>query len=162
MLNSFYPDKTFDMFDKLLEQPGCLCRIETPNPEKIYKRLDRYQDYTGRAFYYWKEGQGLFRTDIPNIYAPNTGSFVKALNHISMSIHFGIYLFVDIGNTLQSPLVIQILEQIISKQSEQEKLLIFAGNEIELPEQLRKYFTVIKHKVADKHSSATKQSLLAS
>ena len=150
------------MFDKLVDQPGCLCRIETPHPEQIYKRLSRYQDYTGKAFYYWHEGQGLFRTDIPNIYAPNTGDFVKALHHISMSIHFGMYLFVDVGNALQSPLVIKLLEQIIRKQSEHKKLLIFAGNDIELPEKISNYFTVIKHKVAAKNRPATNTTLLAS
>ena len=161
MLNSFYPDRSFQLFDKLLEQPGCLCRIVTPHPEKVYQRLDRYQDYTGRAFYYWHEGQGLFRTDIPSIYAPNTGNFIKALHHISMSIHFGMYLFVDVGNALQSPLAIKLLVQIIRKQSEHEKLLVFAGNEIELPEQLSDYFTVLKHKVAAKNSTATNTALLA-
>lgn len=150
MLNSLYPDKSFNMFDRLLNQPRCLCKIETPIPEKIYQKLESYQDYTGKAFYYWHEGQGLFRTDIPNIYAPNTGNFIKALHHISMSIHFGMYLFVDIGNALQSPLAIKLLEQIIRKQSEHDKLVIFAGSEIELPEQISSYFTVINHKVAAK------------
>jgi hypothetical protein len=162
VVNSFYPDKTFYIFDKLVDESGCLCKIETTNPEKIYQRLDHYQDYTGRAFYYWHEGEGLFRNDIPNIYAPNTGNFVKALHHISLSIHFGIYLFVDVGNALQSPLVIKMLEQIVRKQSEHEKLLIFAGKEIELPEQMSSYFTVINHKVATKNATATNPKLLAS
>jgi hypothetical protein len=80
-----------------------------------------------------------------------------------MSIHFGMYLFVDIGNGLQSPLVIKLLEQIIRKQSEHEKLLMFAGNDIELPEKISNYFTVIKHKVAAKNRpAATTTTLLAS
>jgi len=71
-MTSFYPDKAFYMFDKLLEHPGCLFQIETPQPDKIYSRLNRYQDYTGRAFYHWKKGKGLYRTDIPHIFAPHT------------------------------------------------------------------------------------------
>jgi len=145
------------MFDKLLEQPGCLCKIETTTPEKIYQRLDRYQDYTGKAFYFWKEGQGLYRTDIPNIFAPNTASFENALRHISLSIHFGMYLFIDVGNALQSPLVVKLLEKIIRNQSENDRLLIFAGTEIELPDQLSNYITLIKHKVADKRNTSPEQ-----
>ncbi|MFT5520221.1 MAG: protein-tyrosine-phosphatase [Enterobacterales bacterium] len=79
-----------------------------------------------------------------------------------MSIHFGMYLFVDVGNTLQSPLAIKILEHIVSKQSEHEKLLIFSGNEIKLPKQMSSNFTAIKHKVAAENSTATNTSLLAS
>ena len=148
MLNTFYPDKTFHLFDKILDQPGCLCKIETANPESLYQRLARYQDYTGKAFYFWKEGQGLYRADIPNIFAPNTGSLIRALHHISLSMHFGMYLFVDVGNALKSPIAVQMLEQLVRKQDNQNKLLIFAGGDMHIPEKLDSYFTTIRHKVA--------------
>ncbi len=146
-MESFYPDKAFHMFDRLIKQPGCLYQIDTPQPERIYSRLDRYQDFTGRAFYYWHSGQGLYRTDIPNIYAPNTGNFINAIQHIYLSIHFGIYLFTDVGRALHDPLAIKIIEQMQSKNNSQKKVLIFAEQELELPTHIESYFTSIRHKV---------------
>ena len=151
-MDSFYPDKAFHIFDKLIKQPGCLYQIDTPQPERIYSRLDRYQDFTGRAFYYWNRGQGLYRTDIPNIYAPNTGSFINAIQHIYLSIHFGIYLFTDIGRALHDPVVIKIIEHMQIKNNSQKKVLIFAGQELELPTHIESYFTSIRHKVANSNS----------
>lgn len=153
-MDSFYPDKAFHIFDKLIKQPGCLYQIDTSQPEQIYSRLDRYQDFTGRAFYYWNKGQGLYRTDIPNIYAPNTDSFINAIQHIYLSIHFGIYLFTDIGRALHDPLVIKIIEHMQIKNNSQKKVLIFAEQELELPTHIESYFTSIRHKVANSNSKS--------
>jgi len=156
-MNSLYPDKAFYMFDKLLEHPGSLFKISTPQPQKIYDRLDRYQDYTGRAFYFWKNGRGLYRTDIPNIYAPHTGNLVKALQHISFSIHFGMYLFTDVNNALHAPMVMKTIVELANKQSEQKKLLIFAGEDIDIPEQIDCHFTSIRHKIPAAKTTAEVQ-----
>lgn len=142
------------MFDKLLEQPGCLCKINTPQPEKIFNRLDRYQDYTGKAFYNWTKGKGLYRTDIPNICAPNTANFINAIQHISLSIHFGIYLFTDVDKALHEPNVVNAIERIINNNHNQKKLLIFAGEKLDIPSQIDQHFTTVRHKLADEKSSA--------
>ena len=164
-----HPDKTFHIFDRLLSQPGSLCKIESDQPKVIYQKLSRYQDTTGKALYFWREGVGLHRIDIPNIYAPNTKSFIKALHHVSLSIHFGIYLFANIKNALHDPQAIKLIEQIAnnqvgelnrsSQQRGSNKLLIFVGNDLDIPEQLEEYFTVIRHRAARKYQRSPTHQL---
>lgn len=152
------------MFDKLIEQTSCLYKLNTPQPEEIYQRLDRYQDYTGKASYFWKNGQGLYRADLPNIYTPYTGNLVSALVHISHSIHFGIYLFTDVGNALQAPKAMKILADIADKSNHHQKIILFAGQDLDIPYFLEKKFTVIEHKLPTSrlHSANEQQSLLVS
>ena len=145
-MKSFYPDKAFHLFDKLLEQPQCLFQLNTENPDSIYQRLSRYNHYTGKAFYSWNKDQGLYRADIPNIFVPNTMNIMKALKHISISIHFGIYLFTDYGNALNAPIAVDLIKEISENNNQQKKLLIFADHDVDLPHELSEYFTTIKRK----------------
>jgi len=142
-----YPDKAFYMFDKLIEDDGCLFHLITSEPEKLFQRLSTYQNYTGKAFYYWNKGRGLYRTDIPNIYAPHTGNILNALQHISISLHFGIYLFSDVESALENPIAQKIMIDIIQKSKIQKKILLFAGQSVQIPIELEDDFTVIKHNV---------------
>ncbi len=136
------------MFDRLIEDEGCLFHMSTNEPEKLFQRLTTYQNYTGRAFYYWNKGRGLYRTDIPNIYAPHTGNILNALQHISISLHFGIYLFTNTEDDLENPIAQKIMRGIINKSEQQKKILIFAGQNLTIPINLESDFTIIRHNVA--------------
>ena len=144
-MNRFYPDNAFHMFDRLVEQPYCLFQINTPHPEKIYQRLVRYQDFSSRAIYAWKSGQGLYRTNLPDIFAPNTGNLINALLHATLSNHFGLYLFTDIGKALHSPRAIEIINSLTSKNFSHKKVLIFAEKSPDIPPQITQHFISIGH-----------------
>ena len=135
-MNYYYPDKAYHFFDKLISRSACIYKIETPVPEKIYTRLDNYHNYTGKAFYSWKKEQGLYRTEYPHIYAPRTDTFVNALHHISLSIHFGIYLFSNFGDALQTPRAIDLITNLVMKSKEQKRLVIFAGRDLDIPKEV--------------------------
>lgn len=144
-MSILYPDKVFYLFDKLIENPGCLYKMETSNPGSLYTRLNNYRDITGKAVYHWQKDQGLRRSDIPNIYAPRTENLTKALQHISLSIHFGIYLFTDIDKGLYSPKAMELIQELVKKQ-ESQKLLIFADTKLDIPPQIDELFVSIRNK----------------
>lgn len=141
-----YPDNICYMFDKLIEHTNCLYKLNTSQSENIFKHLDQYQTYTGKASYFWKSGQGLYRIDLPNIYAPHTESLQSALEHISRSIHFGIYLFTDVGDALLSPRTMKILVDLADNNNQYQKVILFAGQDLKIPYFLDKKFTLAEHK----------------
>jgi len=68
---------------------------------------------------------------------------------VALSIHFGIYLFTDIGKTLHSPLALKIIDNLTNNNSGQKKLIIFAEEGIDIPQQISHFFKTIHHRVTE-------------
>ncbi len=102
--------------------------------------LLRYNDFTSRACYRWVAGSGLTRIDMPHITVPNTGSFEQALQHLISRPHFAIYLFEDLRDEFKVVSTWQLLRRLVADRSPQRKLLIFAGQGLQVPDHMKDIF----------------------
>jgi len=102
--------------------------------------LLRYNDFTSRACYHWVAGAGLTRIDMPHITVPNTAGFEQALQHLINRPHFAIYLFENLHDEFNVTSTWQLLRRLVADRSPQRKLLIFAGQGLQIADHMKGLF----------------------
>jgi len=140
----YYPDKSFHLFDRMVEQNQHFYYIQTTQAETLAQRLATYQEYTGRVTYQWHDESGLRRYDIPHIVIPRTQNLLNAISHISQNNHFGIHLFTGFGDALQKPMALNVLDAYLNTHHNDRKILIFADPNPSIPREMNGAFQELR------------------
>lgn len=129
------------LIDTALNAHHNVFNLECHNLPALREDLLSYHQFTSRACYHWFPGSGgLYRIDMTHIIVPNTATLDSALKHLCARPHFAIYLFEGVRDEFKVVSTWPLLRQLVANQSSQRKLLMFAGEGLNVPEHMRGLF----------------------
>ncbi len=132
---------------KLVQSKYQLAAIETNDSSRIKELLLEFSIKMGGALYYWSVNNGLYRLGMNHILIPRTETAIKAINYISNSNHFGIYLFEDYQEYFNKENINIMLLKVAAKDDNIRRLIVFAGKELTIPQLLTPIMLRVKHGV---------------
>jgi hypothetical protein len=120
---------------KLIATDSPLIGMETDNISKIEKLYLGFTKNSTSAAYLWEQGEGLYRTDSPQIIIPKTKTEIEVLKYILTIPHYGIYLLKKFNAYLQTREMQSALNDIILDNTHRAILLL--DNKLSLPPHLQ-------------------------
>ena len=140
-------DPALQRIDKLTEQAYSLVYFETLRSAQVTDMFKSLSFATSKAIYHWTQDNGLYRMDASHIMIPRSQSPRHLLELINATPHFGIYLLSNFEEALKDQQLVDLLKKIIARYSSNPKMIIFMGNEIDIPADLRPSVAHIRHTV---------------
>ena len=131
--------------EKLTEQRYPLVYFETLRSAHITDIFKSLSLATSKAIYHWTPDNGLYRMDASHIMIPRSQNPRHLLELIHGTPHFGVYLLSNFEEALKEQRNIDLLKKIIAGYSDNPKMLILVGNEINIPAELRPSVAHIRH-----------------
>ncbi|THB68081.1 MAG: hypothetical protein D6B27_03390 [Gammaproteobacteria bacterium] len=132
-------------FQKIVNSNYILAAIDSTEGERIRELLLGFSVKMGRALYYWAPDNGLYRLGMNHIRIPRTETPFRALSYIENSNNYGIYLIEDHQMFLNKEAINTELLKIAAKEDRVKRLIIFIGENIEIPQLLSPIFLRIRH-----------------
>jgi hypothetical protein len=131
------------MLQRVIDSRYRLAALETTEGDRILGVFKRLTLTTGRAVYHWTPENGLYRLGIEHIFIPRTRAPADVLSYIAASRHYGIYLLYGFNNAL-----------INSADDNVRRLVIMVGEQVDIPQTLRKDVAMIRHNVRPRVAQA--------
>lgn len=152
-------DPALQRIDELTEQRYPLVYFETLRSAHVTDMFKSLSLATSKAIYHWTVDNGLYRMDASHIMIPRSQSPRHLLELINGTPHFGVYLLSDFGEALKEQHNIDLLKKIIAGYSNNPKMIIMTGNEMNIPAELRPSTAHIRHAVrASSHEATTRKA----
>lgn len=129
--------------------------VETTDAERVLGAFKRYSLTTGRAVYAWSPDGGLYRLGNERVFVPHTRSFTDALGYIAASRHYGIYLMQESHAALSKPSAQRALQRILTREDDVRRLVLFVGDQVTIPDDLRGQMARIRHRPRESESGAS-------
>lgn len=122
------------LFDRVLASKQSLVVLEADDPAAVLEQFRTFARRSGQSVYSWQDEVGIYSLRDADMRVPGSKRMADALRYILQSMHFGIYLFVDVGQYLRPPNT-GILRQ-IGKVVGGNRKVVFVGYSKPLPESL--------------------------
>jgi hypothetical protein len=152
-------DPALQRIDKLTEQRYPLVYFETLRSAHVTDMFKSLSLATSKAIYHWTPDSGLYRMDASHIMIPRSQSPRHVLELIYSTLHFGVYLLSDFDEALKEPGNVDLLKKIIAGYNDNPKMIIFMGNGINIPAELRPSVAHIRHTMrADTHADSPRKA----
>ena len=92
---------TPQLFEQIVGDEKSVIAIDTPRADEILAQFRQFAVRSGNAIYAWNETEGILSLRGGDLAVPGSTRIADALRYVNASIHFGVYLFVGIGNILR-------------------------------------------------------------
>jgi hypothetical protein len=92
---------TPELFERIVASEQNLVGIETRRADAILEQFRRFAVKASRAIYLWEDGLGLVSLREESVIVPGTTRLIEALRHIHSTLHFGVYLFRALPESLR-------------------------------------------------------------
>jgi len=122
-------------FDRVLASKRNLIAIETAEVAQVIEQFRQLARRSGQSVYQWQEEAGIVSMRESEVRVPGSKRMTDALRYILQSMHFGIYLFTDVGSQLRPPNT-GLLRQIGRIHVGNERKVVFIGKSFEIPDSL--------------------------
>ncbi|MGD8428846.1 MAG: hypothetical protein PVH31_00435 [Ectothiorhodospiraceae bacterium] len=142
------------MLQRVIDSRYRLAALETTEGDRILGVFKRLTLTTGRAVYHWTPENGLYRLGIEHIFIPRTRAPADVLSYIAASRHYGIYLLYGFNNALTKASLQRQLSTINSADDNVRRLVIMVGEQVDIPQTLRKDVAMIRHNVRPRVAQA--------
>lgn len=134
-----------DQLDKMFDAKYSLITIETFDPHRVEELITQLSRFSNKAYYISKPDKGLVRIGASHIEIPRTREPMEILDHIRDARHFGVYILRDFHTALEERAVVNRLKEIAT--SESPKVVVFLGEYVELPAELKPFTMRSKHQM---------------
>lgn len=111
------------MFERILGAPGQLLALEGPDSKTLIDQFRTLVRHSGQAVYLWDADVGLSSLREAQARVPGSQRLGQALRFVQQSIHFGVYLFLDLPMPLAAS-DMALLRQFGKGQSEQLRRVV--------------------------------------
>ncbi|HET7360205.1 MAG TPA: hypothetical protein VFJ04_08655 [Rhodanobacteraceae bacterium] len=91
-----------DIFERILGADGPLVVLETDQAEMLIEQFRQLARRNGQTAYLWREGAGLASLREGEVRVPGCLRMGDTLRYVLQSMHFGVYLFADVGVPISS------------------------------------------------------------
>ena len=92
---------TPELFERIVASERNIIGIETRRPDEVLEQFRRFAVKASRAIYYWEDGLGLVSLREETVIVPGTSRLIEALRHIHTTLHFGVYMFRGLPESLR-------------------------------------------------------------
>jgi len=92
---------TPELFERIVASERNLIGIETRRPDEVLDQFRRFAVKASRAIYFWEDGLGLVSLREESVIVPGTTRLIEALRHIHTTLHFGVYMFRGLPESLR-------------------------------------------------------------
>ena len=92
---------TPELFERIVASERNLIGIETRRPDEVLEQFRRFAVMASRAIYFWEDGLGLVSLREESVIVPGTTRLIEALRHIHTTLHFGVYMFRGLPESLR-------------------------------------------------------------
>ena len=153
-------DPALQRIDKLTEQAYSLVYFETVRSMQVTEMFKSLSLASSKAIYNWTPDGGLYRMDASHIMIPRTQNPRHMLELINATPHFGVYLLSNFNDALQEHQNIDLLKKIIAGYSNNPKMIVMVGNEMNIPAELRPSIAHIRHTIraTDTHTETPRKA----
>lgn len=123
------------LFEAMLAADKNLVALHTSNAPLAMTQLRQLAMRSGQSIYQWEADIGLVSMRDATVRVPSTQRMGDALRHIQRSLHFGVYVFVDVERELQ-PAHGLLLRSISESRGPAARKLVFLGASFKPPTEL--------------------------
>jgi hypothetical protein len=123
------------LLDCIVQSPHHLVVLETANVGETLAQMRMLAMRGGTSVYAWDPESGIASLRESGMNVPGSKRLTDALRYVLQSMHFGIYLFTGFAGHIR-PADTLLLRRISRMQTVNERKLVFAGSNFELPEEL--------------------------
>lgn len=137
-MNADVSDATMNalLFDRVLASKQSLVVLEADEPASVLEQFRTFARRSGQSVYLWQDEIGIVSLRDSDMRVPGSKRMADALRYVLQSMHFGIYLFVDVTQHLRPPNT-GILRQIGKAVGGNQRKIVFVGaTGLALPESL--------------------------
>ena len=92
---------TPELFERIIATERNIVGIETRRPDEVLDQFRRFAVKASRAIYFWEDGLGLVSLREETVVVPGTTRLIEALRHIHTTLHFGVYMFRALPESLR-------------------------------------------------------------
>ncbi len=96
MMASSPPKAGVEIFERILAAPGGLVVLEGGDSSVLLNDFRAIARHTGQAVYLWQPAQGLGSLRDAHARVPGCQRLGNALRYMQQSMHFGVYLLLDL------------------------------------------------------------------
>ena len=101
---------TPQLFDRIVSAERSLIAIETPRAAEVLAQFRHFAVRSGNSIYAWNESDGIASLRESEVSVPGSARLPEALRYIQGSMHYGVYLFHELGAQLRfSPARAQVI-----------------------------------------------------
>jgi hypothetical protein len=129
---------------RVIESDYRMAALETNDPERVVGLFKRLALTTGRATYHWQPESGLYRIGAEHILIPRTRSPDDLLSYVQAARHFGVYVIEGFDNAMGRGSIQRQLLNIVNKDDDVRRLMLFMGDRVRVPEGLHPYTATLR------------------
>jgi len=90
------PRTGIDTLERILAAPGALVALQARDSDALLAQFGTHARHSGQSIYVWQPETGLANLREVDVPMPGSQRFGNALRYIQQSLHFGIYLLMDV------------------------------------------------------------------
>lgn len=132
------------ILQRIIESDYPMAAFQTSEPERVLGTFKRLTMTTGQAIYHWQPDNGLYRLGAEHILIPRTRAPSDVLSYIAAARHYGVYLMEGFETALTRVSVQRQIQQITASDDGIRRLMLFMGDQINLPESLRPEAAIVR------------------
>lgn len=92
---------TPQLFDRIVSAERSLVAIDTPRGAEILAQFRQFALRSGNSIYAWSETEGITSLRDREVSVPGSARLPEALRFVQTSLHFGVYIFHELGAQLR-------------------------------------------------------------
>lgn len=128
-------DAGAEVLERIVTSERNVVLLETGDNAGFIERLRRVARRSGQALYLWRQESGLLSLREGDMAVPGCRRLTDALRFVRRSMHFGIYLFDDVGALLRPPDMV-LLTQIARLGDGPARRVVLMGDAVDRGEAL--------------------------
>lgn len=133
------------LFDEVLASSLNVVTLYTRNGHEILEQLRVFTRRSAQSVYWYSAEVGLCSMRQDDIVVPGSKRLIDAIKHVSSTAHFGLYVFSDIGDRLNSPLIAQLRTFSRQRSGSIERRILMLEQKLDIPASLGEHCHHLLH-----------------
>ncbi|MEM9102875.1 MAG: hypothetical protein AAGB12_11195 [Pseudomonadota bacterium] len=140
---------TYHMLSEMVDSKHSLFYINTDATHTLASKLLEFQKEKDIASYRWQRGYGIWRNDLPGVYAPGSTTFCKALQFVANTPYLGIFLFENVGSDIIDTAIDPFIQRLAHITDDTRRICLITGIDLKIPEDYAPLFREHRYQALD-------------
>jgi len=133
------------LFDEVLASSLNVVTLYTRSGAEILDQLRVFTRRSAQSAYWYRADLGLCSMRQDDIVVPGSKRLTDAIKHVGSTAHFGLYVFIDIGEKLTSPLIAQLRTFSRQRAGGVERRILMLEQKLDIPASLGEHCHHLLH-----------------
>lgn len=120
------------LVEDLMSSAARVLVVHTPSAAAVIREFRRVARLTGKSIYRYSEEIGIYSLKDGDFIVPGSKRLPDALRYIQQSMHYGIYVLDEIGESLRQP-NLGLLRQLAKARAGNDRKVVLVGTDLRIP-----------------------------